>query len=67
MELEWVTEYEMMFFNLGQACAALENPAFVDMVIRALDAPGGDHSRARLLELHITLGLILADRPVTSH
>lgn len=67
MILQLETEYERMFFGLGQTCAALENPAFVEAVIRALDAPGGDRSRARLLDLHVTLGMILADRPATSH
>jgi hypothetical protein len=60
-------EENMMFLTLGQTCAHLENPAFVDALTRAFDVPGGDQTRARLLSLHATLGLILADPLTPKH
>lgn len=56
-----------MFFILWKLCGYLSRPSLVEALQGALDQPGGDRTRLRLLEVHQTLTAVLADRANTSH
>lgn len=67
--MEFITRDERneMLFTLGRLSGYLARPAMVDALNESLDQPDGDAARRRLLELHATLWLILAERPTTPH
>lgn len=61
--MEFITRDERneMLFTLGRLSGYLARPAMVDALNESLDQPDGDAARRRLLELHQTLTVILAD------
>lgn len=63
---QFETSVDEMFFLLGRVTGMLLRPAYVEELKTALADPGGGNTRARLLQLHVILGDVLAVAPSTS-